>query len=115
MSATALSREECYPTTASSPTLSRNPAQHHESADDYPYVVARLSPRCRVIVCKDGIQWILQRYDGMRCGQARWAGAKYFVTREALLRAGRALNDGIAPDALAILEELPEHIGRARS
>ena len=96
------------------PTAARKPASHHESSDDYLSVVAQLCPKHRVIVCKDKLQWILQRYDGLRCGRARWTGLKYLVTRDGLLRAGRALCGDIAPEALAILEALPEHFGRQR-
>ena len=90
----------------------REVGQHQESADGYVHVVARLCPRLRVIICRDGIQWILQRRDGERRGRARWAGLGYFRTREALLRVSRASCTGIDPAALAALAALPEHFGR---
>ena len=93
----------------------RRAAAHHESADDYRGIVARLCPRHRVITCKDRIQWILQRRDGERHGRARWAGMGYFLTREALLRASRALCARIDPAALAALAALPEQFGGAGS
>ena len=34
---------------------------HRESDDDYRDVIALLAPRWRVICCRDGIQWILQK------------------------------------------------------
>jgi len=91
----------------------RNSARHHESADDYAGVVAWLSDRHRVITCKHSIQWILQRRDGERHGRARWAAAGYFLTREALIRASRALCGRIDPAALAALAALPEYFERA--
>ena len=89
----------------------RTPHQHHETADTYVHVVARLSSSFRVIVCKDNLQWILQRRDAQRSGQPRWRGVKYCTQRHALIRDSRALEPNIEPAALAILEGLPEQIG----
>ena len=50
---------------------------HRESADNYARIVARLDDDGRVIVCRDGLQWILQRRDGERGGRARWTGVGY--------------------------------------
>jgi very-short-patch-repair endonuclease len=87
--------------------------QHHETADDYERIVVRLCDRWRVIVCRDGIQWILQRRDAQRSGRARWTGSQYFTTRDALIRASRAKSGQVDPEALAILAALPERIGGA--
>jgi len=101
-----------HATAACTPNIARGHAQHHESADEYSGIVARLSASHRVIICKDRTQWILQRRDGERHGRARWAGVGYCMTREALLRASRASCARIDPAALAALAALPEHIGR---
>ena len=93
----------------------RKPAQHHESADEYSSVIARLDARHRVIKCKDGVQWILQRKRGERCGRARWTGVGYCLSREALLRLCRASGARIDPSEWAALVALPEYItGGAR-
>lgn len=42
-------------------TILNASVQHRESADDYHRVVAVLNDRWRVIECRDGIQWVLQR------------------------------------------------------
>ena len=84
--------------------------QHQETADTYVHVVARLSSSFRVIVCRDNLQWILQRRDALRSGQPRWKGVKYCTQRHALIRDGRTLEPNIEPAALAILEALPEQI-----
>ncbi len=86
---------------------------HRESADDYCRVIAHLSPSYRVIVCKDGIQWILQRRDGERHGRARWTGVSYCVTRDALIRLCRASSANIEPSAMAALRALPDIIKEA--
>ncbi len=106
-------RGKRHATAACTLNIARVPARHHESADEYSGIVARLSASYRVITCKDQIQWILQRRDGERHGRARWAGVGYFRTREALLRMSRALCARIDPAALAALAALPEHFGRA--
>ncbi len=106
-------RGKRHATAACTPNIVRGPARHHESADEYSGIVARLSASHRVITCKDRTQWVLQRRDGQRHGRARWAGVGYFLTREALLRASRALCARIDPGALAAMAALPEHFGRA--
>jgi hypothetical protein len=71
-----------------------------EYAEDYPYVVAVLDAKTRVIECADGIQWIVQRRTGSL--KYPWAGRSFCRTKEALLRiAGRH----------PALEALPEICG----
>jgi hypothetical protein len=49
-----------------------------ESADNYHAVVARLNPRWRIIVCAQGVQWILQyRASAETYATSRWAGRSY--------------------------------------
>ena len=57
---------------------------YRESDDDYACIVTRLGDGGRVIVCRDDLQWILQRRDGKRAGRARWASVGYCTTREGL-------------------------------
>jgi hypothetical protein len=82
-----------------------------ESADDYSNVVTRLNPEWRVIVCKDQIQWILQRIDGKRHGRTRWVGRSYLRDRNVLTRVCRTNVGEIDPIALLALAALPEMIG----
>jgi len=90
----------------------RTSASHHETADDYVSLIAQLCPRHRVIVCKDRIQWILQRRK--KGGAERsWRGAGYFRTRDALIRVSASLCGRIDPAAMAILAALPSHFGGA--
>jgi hypothetical protein len=72
-------------------------------------VIATLTPLFRVILCKDNLQWILQRRDGERAGRPRWKGVGFFREREALLRESRR-NCGPLDDAqIAPLLALPEY------
>ncbi len=83
---------------------------YRESDDDYGCIVTRLGDAGRVIVCRDDLQWILQRRDGKRAGRARWASVSYCTTREALLRLCRAACARIDPSEWAVLAALPESI-----
>jgi hypothetical protein len=85
------------------------PLDHRETADSYNGEIFRRGS-FRVIVCKDGIQWILQRRKaaiGMRAG-TRWAALGYFQTREALARLWHGKTGGHAPE----INALPERISR---
>jgi hypothetical protein len=94
------------------PNHSRN-----ESDEGYQPVVVQLAPRWRVIVCRDGLQWILQqRLSATETPtRADWRGRRYVRTRDGLIAAcGRALSD-IDGAALALINSLPDHIeGGAR-
>jgi hypothetical protein len=91
-------------------TISNASVQHRESADDYHRVVAVLNDGWRVIECRDGIQWILQRRAGERHGMARWDSRSYCQTSEALNRVCRASAGAIDPAAVAVLTSLPSMI-----
>lgn len=80
---------------------------HRERDDDYRDVVCILSDRWRVIVCRDGLQWIIQRRDGERFGQTRWTGIHYCTSREALIRLSRALQPQAEAGAHERLAALP--------
>ena len=55
-----------------------------ETSDFYGSVIAILASRWRVIACRNCIQWILQRREGLHGGA--WRGFQYFRSKEALLR-----------------------------
>jgi len=85
-------------------------AHFPESAESYPAVV-QLNDRWRVIVCRDGIQCVLQRRHGpKRAAGARWEGRSYCRTSEAPIRCCRAYCGEIDLAALAALKVLPERI-----
>jgi hypothetical protein len=89
-------------------------ASNREEAEDYRAIVARLNERWRVIVCKDGIQWILQRQYGTRDGKPIWRSKSFCRNREALIRVCRKHAGEIDPKAMAVLEALPRMIGGSR-
>lgn len=53
-----------------------------EEKDDYPHVVTMLDDGCRVIECKNDLQWIVQRR-GKRADS--WRGVSFCGTRAALI------------------------------
>jgi hypothetical protein len=93
--------------TPARPCVSGRPREEDEA---YPNIVAVLNARWRVIVCRTGIQWILQRRAGTRHGRPRWDGNSYCQTREALLRCISERAGPCDPSALANIASLPAHI-----
>jgi hypothetical protein len=94
--------------------LNRSPAllqasHFPESATAYPALY--LNPAWRVIVCRDGIQWIVQRRHGPeRPAGACCEGRSYCRTREVLIRCCRAYSGEIDPAAVAELQTFPDRI-----
>lgn len=78
-----------------------------ESDDDYQDVILEIGKSHRVILCKDDIQWILQKSDGMRSGRRRWTGFRYITSRTCLIAACRRLEGFLEVKHLPILEQLP--------
>ena len=60
---------------------------HKETSDFYRGVIAVLTSRWRVINCKNGIQWILQRRTAEPLHEGIWRGSSYFTSRDVLLEA----------------------------
>ena len=88
------------------------PVSHRESNDHYQAVVTHLNDRWRVIVCKDGIQWILQRRTRAESPDgARWESRSFLRSRNALIGVSHGNAGEIDPNAAAILEALPMMIG----
>jgi hypothetical protein len=82
-----------------------------ESADDYIGLVVQLNAGWRVVECRDGIQWILQRRGSPKKSRRNdWRGRSYCRTSEALIRCTREYIGPLDPAVMAILKELPEWI-----
>lgn len=82
--------------------------ERRESFDTYSNIV--LPPRhgWRVILCRDGIQWILQR-SRLKAGQTAWKNVRHQRNRDALIRSGQALCPALA---ISALRTLPAWCGR---
>ena len=82
---------------------------HRERDLDYRGVIAVLGDGWRVIECRDGLQWIIQRRDAGDPHRAHWRGVSFHLSREALIAASGRLCAAPDPAALAILAALPAH------
>lgn len=60
-----------------------------EESESYPAVVLRINSDWRLIICKDAIQWILQKQSGTDKSEPRWRGLKYNRTKMGLVRSLR--------------------------
>jgi hypothetical protein len=82
-----------------------------ESDESYPGIVAVLNSGWRVIECRHGIQWILQRRNRAETvARHVWRGQSYCRTKEALIRCCDEHAGQIDPAARMTLEALPERI-----
>jgi len=83
---------------------------NRERDDYYANVVLQFSPRWRIITCKHGMQWILQKRSVAPPNTGTWAGKSYATTRGGLMAAcsGRGLL--FEPTARLTIEPLPPHI-----
>ena len=83
---------------------------NRERDDYYANVVLQLSPRWRIITCKHGIQWILQKRSVAPPNTGTWAGKSYATTRDGLMAA--CSRRGLLSEASArqVLEALPSNV-----
>ena len=81
---------------------------HRESDDNYHNVILQLAPRWRVIVCKDYLQWIIQKRTAEPLHAGVWRGVSYVTSRNSLIRLCASLELLSDPLAKARLEALPE-------
>ena len=73
-------------------------ASKRERDHDYRAVITYLGDKCRVIDCKDSIQWIIQRLRGQQ-----WHGYSFHRNRDVLIE-----RSGAKGETLAALQALPE-------
>lgn len=77
---------------------------HRERDEKYSAVVAVLAPGWRVILCKDGLQWIIQR----RAEGRDWRSLRFCASKSGLLGC-IALAPSVTPQARRVIEALPEN------
>jgi hypothetical protein len=82
---------------------------NHETDAAYTGLVARLNDDWRVVAGSCGIQWILQRRSG-----DQWHNKSFLRSRAGLLLYATSYEVDAEPDALAVLEALPERFPEAR-
>ena len=87
------------------------PKSKHETSDCYETVICHIAENYRVILCKHGLQWIIQSPDGYRGGRRRWTGMSYVTSRDKLIELCRPLEGFSEQIHLPILLELSEYVG----
>jgi hypothetical protein len=81
---------------------------HKERDDECREVIVQLTPRWRVIVCKDYLQWIIQKRTAEPLHRGVWRSQSYVTSRSSLIRLCASLELLSDPLARARLEALPE-------
>lgn len=86
---------------------------HREEDGNYRAVVANLNNDWRVIECRDGLQWIIQKRRGERNGQARFEGKSFCSTRDGLILTVAKKCGDITFEGKEAIFGLPARIGGA--
>lgn len=81
-----------------------------ESSDLYAKVIAQPSFRWRVILCAQGLQWIIQKKESSHAGP--WRAEKYVTSRSALIKACGTLGLLSDPATEAVLYALPDYVSQ---
>ena len=81
---------------------------HRERDDTYSEVIVECRDNWRVIRCRRGLQWIIQKRSTKRPNQGVFIGKSFHTTRKSLLEACSTLQLLNSPKILASLLDLPE-------
>ena len=81
-----------------------------ESSDVYAKVIIQSSDRWRVILCSQGLQWIIQKKESSHAGP--WRAKKYVTSRSALIKACGTLGLLCDPATEAVLYTFPDHVSQ---
>ena len=85
---------------------------NRERDDSFCQVVVQLAPRWRVIVCKDYLQWIIQKRTAEPLHAGVWRGVSYPTTRNSLIRLCASLELLSDHAVRATLDALPEQFSK---
>ena len=102
--------QDLFPSTLNEGAAYTKTPSHRERDDNYVDTVVKLTPRYRVILCPQGLQWIIQRKECSRA--ADWRAEQYLTSRDSLIEAcGKR---GLLSDANAeaVLHALPDHVSQ---
>lgn len=81
-----------------------------EKYNDYHRVVLRINDKWRVIVCQDGIQWILQIRKGKHQGKPAWRARAYLTSKFGLQNYIREMIGEISGESTSELDKFPDRI-----
>ena len=99
--------ESKVPTPPKTAHLSTRHISHRERDDAYTGKIAQFSPRWRLVLCKDQIQWIIQKKESSHRGF--WRGKQYLTCKDSVLEASVRLGLLSDPTLKAVLHALPKH------
>jgi len=80
---------------------------HRERDDAYIGTIVQFSPRWRLVLCKDQMQWIVQKKESSRRGD--WRGKHYLTCKDSVLKASGRLALLSDPKVEAVLQALPHY------
>ena len=83
---------------------------HRERDDNYADTVVQLTPRYRVILCPQGLQWIIQKKECSR--EADWRAEQYLTSRDSLIDVCGKRGFLSDPNVEAVLHALPDHVSQ---
>ena len=83
-----------------------------EISDFYSRVITVLAPRWRVVTCRNGIQWILQKRTAEPLHKGIWRGHSYHTTQNSLIEACAKLELLSDDRARAAVDALPSIISQ---
>jgi len=83
---------------------------NRERDNEYAYVVVKLAPRYRVILCTQRLQWIIQEKEASH--EAPWRAEGYHTSRDSLLKACGKRGFLSDPNVEAVLHALPDHVSQ---
>lgn len=90
-------------------------ASTSETSDLYMGIVARPLNNLRIVVCRDGIQWLLQTSDGERGGTKRWKSVSFAATKPGLIKALRHIGGLSGLKAKEVVDALPSRQAVAKT
>ena len=98
-------------TTQTTPTLPQTARHytrisHREREDGYIATVVQFNQRWRLVLCKDQMQWIIQKKESSRRGD--WRGKLYLTCKDSVLKASGSLGLLSDPEVEATLRRLPD-------
>ena len=99
--------ESKVPTPPKTARLSTSHISHRERDDAYLGTIVQFSPRWRLVLCKDQIQWIIQKKESSHRGF--WRGKQYLTCKDSVLKASVRLALLSDPKVEAVLKALPHY------
>jgi len=88
---------------------------HRERDDNYRKVIIHLSPRWRIIECRNALQWIIQHRSAKPLNRGYWLGKSYLTSRNKLIEVSTSLNLLSDASMKDVLVGLPENISQRHS